>query len=82
MNRYTCSGFRAVTAETFSDAAIVFANREARRQFGRRGYARTLNPGSYAKDGSLAEFSSFIGYNTGPNETTGHNTHITVRRLS
>ncbi len=80
LNRYVSHGFRSVLAESFADATVVFANREARRQFGRRGYARTLNLGSYAADGSLAEYSAFIGYTTGLNQTTGRNTHITVRR--
>jgi len=80
MTKYTCNGFQSVTAETMSEAANIFANRAARRKYGKSGYARTCNLGAYAQDGSLAEFSAFIGYTTGRNETTGHNINFTVYR--
>jgi len=79
MTKYTCNGFQSVTAETMSEAANIFANRAARRKYGKSGYARTCNLGSYAQD--LAEFSAFIGYKTGRNETTGHNINFTVYKV-
>jgi len=78
--KYTCNGFQSVTAESMSDSAYIFANRAARREYGKSGYARTCNLVSYAQDGSLAEFSALIGYTTGRNETTGHNINFTVYR--
>jgi hypothetical protein len=33
---------------------------------------------SYTRNLSIVEFAAFIGYSTGPNETTGHNIRFTV----
>jgi hypothetical protein len=33
---------------------------------------------SYTRNLSIVEFAAFIGYPTGPNETTGHNFRFTV----
>ncbi len=80
MNLYHCNGFRCVRADGILDAAEVFAKRAARRAFGRRGIVRTLNEESWTKDFSLIEFSAFIGYASGRNETTGHNIRFTVTK--
>lgn len=80
MNKFTCHGFRPVEAETLKDAALVFAARAARKAFGRRGYVRTCVQQAYAADMSFAEYSAFVGYSTGRNETTGHNINFTVAR--
>ena len=80
MNKYTSNGFKSVKAESMTEAANIFANRAARRKYGKSGYSRTCTMGSYAQDGSLAEFSAFIGYTTGQNETTGNNINFTVYR--
>jgi hypothetical protein len=79
--KYTCRGFRPVSAESLREAAEIFAAREARRQFGRSGYARTCTMGSYTQDGATAEFTAFIGVRTGRHETTGHNYSFTVHRI-
>lgn len=79
MNTYTSNGFKSVKSESIKEAAGIFANRAARRKYGKRGYARTCTMGSYSQDGSLAEFSAFIGYTSGQNETTGNNINFTVR---
>ena len=60
------------------EAAAIFAARMARKFYGSKGYCRSCVMGSYSQDGSLAEFSAFIGYTTGRNETTGHNVSFTV----
>jgi hypothetical protein len=60
------------------EAAAIFAARLARREFGKRGEARTCTIGSYSQDGTLGEFSAFIGLTKG-NETTGRNVSFTVR---
>jgi hypothetical protein len=78
--RYATNGMRSVMAETMADAAEIFANRSARKQFGRRGYARTCTQNSYAQDGSLAEYNAFIGLRSGPGQTSGHNIMFTVYR--
>lgn len=80
MRKYICSGFKSVIASDMTEAAEVFAARHARRAYGRRGYARTCVQGSYARDFSFAEWSAFIGYSSGRNETTGHNVHFTVHQ--
>ena len=78
MNLYRCSGFRSVRSDSIRDAAEVFARRAARRAFGRRGIVRTMVEDSYVPNLSIVEFAAFIGYPTGPNETTGHNIRFTV----
>ncbi len=75
---YRCNGFRSVRAENIAAAAGVFAKRAARRAFGRRGIVRTMVEDSYTRNLSIVEFAAFIGYPTGPNETTGHNIRFTV----
>ncbi len=80
MNKYTCNEFKGVTAESIKEAAKIFATRAAKRKYGRAAYCRTCTMGSYAEDGRLAEFSAFIGYTTGQNETSGNNINFTVHR--
>lgn len=81
MRRYVTSGMRGVSAESMADAAKVFAQRLARKSYGSRGYALRPVGGSYTEDGRLVEYSAFVGYSTGRNETTGKNVHFTVREL-
>ena len=78
MTLYRCNGFRSVRSDSIRDAAGVFAKRAARRAFGRRGIVRTMVEDSYTRNLSIVEFAAFIGYPTGPNETTGHNIRFTV----
>ena len=75
---FHCNGFRSVRADSIRDAAETFAKRAARRAFGRRGIVRTMVEDSYTRNLSIVEFSAFIGYPTGRNETTGHNIRFTV----
>lgn len=77
MTKFTTNGCKAVNAETIKEAALIFAQRMARREFGRKGDARTCTMGAYAQDGSLAEFTAFIGTTKG-NSTSGRNVHFTV----
>lgn len=80
MNKFKTHGMNSVQAEGMQHAAEIFALRWARRQYGKRGDARTCVQGSYSRDGSLAEYQAFIGITKG-NETTGHNIHFTVYRV-
>lgn len=57
---------------------MTFADRAARRHYGRRGVSRGVEMGSYVQDMSLAEFSSFIGIMNPIGQTTGHTFHFTV----
>lgn len=80
LHTYTCAGFLPAVAGNIRAAAEIFANRAARKRYGRNGYCRTLNMEAHAVDCSVVEFSAFIGKTTGPGETTGHNVHLTVTR--
>lgn len=80
MNLYRCNGYRSVRAESIRDAAKLFSKRAARQAFGRRGLVRMLYVDCCIDDFSLAEFEAFIGYPSGPNETTGHNIRFTVTK--
>jgi len=80
---YICSGFRPVKAESNKEAASIFANREARKRFGRNWYARTVNASSWSQDGSFVEYDAFIGYTPlgQPNCTAGTSYRFTVHRI-
>lgn len=80
MNKFSCSGFRTISAETMSEAGQIFATRMARKTYGNSGYCRTHRIDSYSRDGKVAEFDCFVGYTTGHNVTTGHNIRLTVSR--
>ena len=78
MKKYSCNGFQSVQAETMNAAAEIFANRAARRKYGKSAYCRTCTQTAHASDMSMAEYSAFIGYTTGRNETSGNNINFTV----
>ena len=69
---------RNVKAEDMREAAQIFADRMARRKFGKRGIATRPNMGAYDPKMRFAEFESFVGVKTGRSETSGSNTHFTV----
>lgn len=82
MNIYHCSGLRSIRESSvpeFDHPADMFARRLARRAFGRRGIVRTVVEDSWTENRELIEYAAFIGYPSGPNETTGHNVRFTVR---
>lgn len=78
MNRYTCSGHRAINAETMNDAAETFALRKARKVFGRSARVAALRMDGASWDCSLGEYTAFVGYRTGQRETTGRNVMFTI----
>lgn len=82
MPRFTSDGLAPVQAKSAEEAAEIFANRLARREFGRRGYCRTLRLDSWTRDGTLHVFEAFIGKSLpgDPFTTAGHNSWIRVRR--
>jgi hypothetical protein len=78
VNLYSCAGFRSIRSDSIGFAAEVFALRSARRSFGRSARVGPVNAECWTRDGRVVEFSAFIGYPTGRNETTGHNVRFTV----
>lgn len=74
MNKYITDGCRSVTAENMSDAASEFANRIARKTFGKTAYARTCNRSSWNSDNTVGGYDAFIGYTP----TGKHNLSTTV----
>jgi hypothetical protein len=85
MNKYTTHGCRAVAAENMSDAAGHFADRLARKTYGKSGYARTVNLSSCNADNTLGEYNAFIGYTPAGkhnrNTTVGRNIRFSVYRV-
>lgn len=82
MARFVADGFRAVEAEGASAAARIFAERLARREYGRSGHCRTLRLDSWTQNGASHTFEAFIGKPVpGDRATTsGRNVWIYVRR--
>jgi hypothetical protein len=79
--KYTCSGFNAVQAESQKHAATIFANRQAKKEYGKKGYARIVNLNSWSMDNSMGNYDCFIGVDgkgCQSNTTTGHNIHLLV----
>lgn len=77
---YTSPNHRAVRAESAEHAAHIFANREARANFGRRGYCRTLRLDCWTESGLSHTFEAFIGRDVERNACQGRNVWIYVDR--
>ena len=76
---YHASGFRSVSAASHQDAAERFGVTAARRLFGRRGRVGALTAGAYTVDGTIQEWSVFIGRpGRGGRTTTGYTVHLVV----
>jgi hypothetical protein len=73
--KYTSPGFRSVEASSMNAAAVIFAERAARKQYGKSGYCGTCMQVARSTDGRSAEYSAFISYTLRGkhNETVGHN---------
>jgi len=85
MNTYTTDGCKTVQADSMQEAAEIFANRKARRKYGRGGYSRTCTRESSTMDGEMAEYNAFLGYTPAEKHnagtTTGTNERFAVRIL-
>lgn len=83
MSTYRCTGFRNLEADHFWEAAERFADRAARREYGRRGYRRTLRLDNWAENGTSQTFEAFVGVAVrgDPGTTSGHNVWLTVHRI-
>ena len=85
INTFATQGCKSIQAESMQEAAEIFANRIARKKYGRNGYARTCHRESTTIDGGMAEYNAFLGYtpagkhNAGT--TVGANEHFSVRIL-
>ena len=58
----TSPGFRSVEACSIRAAAVIFAERAARKHYGKSGYCRTCTQVAHSTDGRSAEYSAFISY--------------------
>jgi hypothetical protein len=67
--------------ESTKDAAFVFADRYARRIYGKRGYCHHVRSDSYSENGLHHTFEAFIGVPAEGGGTDGKNIwlHITVK---
>jgi hypothetical protein len=79
MGIYGCDGFKAVEADSPHGAAVAFANRKARREFGKRGYCRTARLDNWTENGHVFTFEAFIGYDVERGTCSGHNIWLYVR---
>ena len=80
MPRFVMDGMRSVTAPSASDAARIFAGRMARKEYGRRGYVRSMRLNSWAENGQSHTFEAFIGRDVG-NACSGRNEWVYVSRV-
>jgi hypothetical protein len=84
MPKFIASGFRAVTADSATESAQIFATRAARRAYGRRAYCRTLRLDSWTQDGRQHNYQAFIGRDV-PGQrgtTSGRDEWICVSRIA
>lgn len=82
MNRYTSPGHKptdAAGAGNQREVGEIFAQRKARRLYGRRGQVGAIRVDSYSQDGSVMEFDAFIGRPAPGGGLAGHNVRFTVR---
>ena len=79
MIKFECDAFRPVYAETFKDAARVFAERYARKHFGRNSGVGALRCESQRADNSAQTWNAFVGHKKG-SYTIGHNTHFLIKK--
>ena len=90
MTTYHCDGFKPIKQgdeigyrliERAQDAAYIFGERLAKRQYGRRGECPVARLDNYRSDNTAFNFEVFVGTGTGNGGTSGHNEwlYITVR---
>jgi hypothetical protein len=76
--KYVSPGFRSVNACSIRAAAVIFAERAARKHYGKSGYCRTCTQVAHSTDGRSAEYSAFISLRGQSNEMVGHNQSFVV----
>ncbi len=83
IRKFVCSGFRGLKAPSASYAAALFADRQARREYGRRGYCRAVRLDSWTENGKSHTFEAFIGRPVPrDNATRGRNVWLTVHEVA
>lgn len=61
-SRYSCEGYNSVLAWGFHDAAMIFATRAARREYGRRGFCHHARSDGYdPSNPDQRTFEAYIG---------------------
>ena len=60
--KYMSPGFKSVAACSNCAAAEIFAERAARKQYGRSGYCKTCKQVLASADGTVADYVALIGY--------------------
>lgn len=75
---YSAKGYRSVKANSAGEAAGIFADREARKRFGKRGYAHHVRLDSWTGDGSLHTYQAFVGVPEKGGGMSGNNIWIHV----
>ena len=61
---YRCDGFRPIPVDQVEDikeAAMIFADRLARQNYGRRGFCHNINANSWSPDYTSIQYQAFIG---------------------
>jgi len=83
MTLFASDGFRPVRADSAREAAEIFANRQAAREYGRTGFCRTMRLDCWTPNGRSHTFEAFIGRPVpGDRGTTaGRNVWIYVRQV-
>lgn len=82
--KYISQGHRptaASDASSPSEIGELFAQRKARRLFGRAGRVGALRLDSWLSDGTLMEFDAFIGRPAPGGGLCGRNVRFTVRGI-
>ena len=64
--------------ESAKEAAWLFANRLAKREYGKKGYCHHTRLDSASTDGRYGNYECFIGYRTEGGMTSGKNVHLSV----
>ncbi|MFZ0712492.1 MAG: hypothetical protein WAM53_20805 [Terrimicrobiaceae bacterium] len=71
--KYISQGFRSVQACSIRAAVVIFAERAARKRYGKSGYCQTFTQLTCSPDGTFAQYSVFIGYSPrGRRDKVGH----------
>lgn len=84
MPQFRADGHKPVVAGGATEAAAIFAAREARREYGRGGYCRTLRLDAWTENGLSHHYEAFIGRSVpGDSATTsGRNVWIYVTEVA
>jgi hypothetical protein len=78
IHTYSCENYRNVKANNMREAALIFALRAARREYGSKAIVVTCNQQAMAMDGSFAEYQAFVGVPHGSRSICGKNIRFSV----